>query len=389
MRREGALNARLQDIASRLGIAYTALYHYFRSRDQLTAEVLLLTLRSRGDALEEAAGESAMERLLAFVARNLGPDREHHVPLPPLFGLSAGNRKRVLAMRNRLVQGVAALIDEGVSEGSVRACHPTTVANLLLDLLDAFVVFDDPMAQRARSTDPQYVAEQLSAVLHDGVLADRHRVLKPSYDLPDGDLLLGTRRGVDGDYDRLDALLQAATIAFNREGAGASIPRIAAGLGISKTVFYQYFTDKQDLLCHCYLRGIGVVETSGRIAHVTAQHALDEVLIHRRNLYRYHGSPAGPFTLLNAIDFLRPEQQRIIRARNHGIRHASEERILRAVQEGALRADFDVAIVQRMFGRALYGVPGWHSEHYPLEAIEVQQEFAEVLFRGMAALQSA
>lgn len=370
-------------MASRLGIAYTALYHYFRSRDQLTAEVLLLTLSSREAALGDAVGATRLEVLLDFIRRDLVTDRGHKVQLPPAYGLGAEFRERVLRFRDELVQRIASLIQEGISEGSIRDCNAITTANLVLVLLDAFSRFDDQIVNRARSADPAEVASRIIAVLRSGFLIDRRLPIAPSYALDRGEWLLGIPPGTDPDSDHLDRLMQAASRAFNAEGAGASIPRMAAGLGISKTIFYKHYADKQDLLYHCYLRGIGIVETSNLIATAFGRNSLDQILIHRNNLYRFHESPAGPFPMLTAVDFLRPQQQSVIAARNHGIRQASERRIRAAIEEGFFHAEVDPAIAQPMFGRALYWLPAWHTEHHPQTVMEVEREFGEILFRGL------
>ena len=78
MRKGGVQNARLQDIAARLGVAYTALYHYFKSRDQLVAEVLLLTFDACADALQASNGMSALERLQDFIRRDITTDKDNN-----------------------------------------------------------------------------------------------------------------------------------------------------------------------------------------------------------------------------------------------------------------------------------------------------------------------
>jgi AcrR family transcriptional regulator len=247
-------------------------------------------------------------------------------------------------------------------------------------------VLDDQIIGRARSTDPAELARQLQQGLHSGLLTDRARDLTPSYLLEQPDLLLGTRCGVDEGNDWLDALLRTATEAFNAEGSGASIPRMARQLGVSKTMFYRQFSDKQDLLFLCYLRGIGVVEASQRVAELVATDTMDQALVHRHNLYRFHASPCGPFTALNAIDYLRPEQQRFVRHRNHGIRRTSERRWTILRQQQQMHEWIDPVIVQTMFGRLLYWLPARNEFSLPDDLGNVAVEHQNLLYRGLAPL---
>lgn len=374
MRRNGMLVTRLQDVAAELGVAYTALYHYFPSRDHLVEGVVLSTIAERRTCLDEAAGESALDRLSDFVRRDLSQHLAYKVPLPHRSTLPPKIRGRITRVRNELLRDVAALIDSGIAEGSIGRCHAITVANVLLEFHERFVALDDD------------AVAQVVGVLRNGILRRRAPLPRPSFELPSTDWLLGTALGLDPDFDRMDEILRVSTLAFNAEGPLASIPRIAETLGVSKTVVYQFAVDKQDLVFQCYLRGAHAVELSHRIAADYGRSPLDEVLIHRTNLYRFHASDLGPFPLLNAQRFLRASQERVIQVRNQGVRRTSEHRLERGIAQGEFRIDIDPAVVQPLFGQALYGLPGWYSDGYPLPIDDVTHETGQMLICGLAPL---
>lgn len=385
MRKKGALGMRLQDLAEHLRVAYTALYYYFESRDDLVEAVLLWVLEQRRCSLMEAAGESALDRLLHFFCRYLTEDGDHKVRLPFLGGFAEPHRGRIASAHGSFVDELIALLRHGMAEGSIRRCHAPTIAQVLTNYLDRFVEFDEGLTAHARTLSTEEVVRGINGLLRHGLLEEGMPLHRPSWEMDSPDELVGTSGGLADEFDRYERILRAATSGFNARGAGASIPRMAAHIGVSKTVVYQYAVDKQDLLSQCYLRCIRVVEASHRLAADFGSDPVDEALIHRTNLYRFHASVAGPFALINAIDYLRPQQQRIIRLRNHGIRATSEQRLRRAIGAGLVRPTIDPRIVQPVIAQALYGLPAWYREDHPLSVPDVAHETGELLFLGLGA----
>lgn len=382
MRNKGVMQARLQDIGEELGISYTTLYHYFPGRDRLVAEVLLWTIEKRRACLDAATGESALERLLDFVWRDLAEAPELKVAMPFLGTLPADIRRPVERSRQELRDAIIALLQQGVDEGSIRACHPETNGELILNYLERFVLFDEWLATAARTKRQTRVTREVMDILRHGILA-ADQSLEPSYLLPAGADLVGVPEGISPDFDRYEQIMRTATRAFNAEGAGASIPRMAKQLGVSKTVIYHYAMDKRDLLSQCYLRGVGILERSHQIAMDFGKSAVDEIFIHRNNLFLFHASPAGPFTLLNALAYLHPQQRRLLNMRNAAVRALSENRMQRAIAAGSVRPDIDPQIAQALFGQALYGLPAWYRDGFPLSVMEVARESGMLLFRGL------
>lgn len=385
MRQKGALSMRLQDLADHLGVAYTALYHYFPSRDHLVEAVLLWLMEQRRAHFDEAEGASALERMLDFVYRCLTEDLEHKARFPFLGGFPEPHRKSIERLRGSLVRSIVELLESGMAEGSIRECHALTIANVTMDYLDRFVGQDDGLLGEVKPRDIPATAASVIDILRFGLLHRGVLLGRPSFDLPSGEDLVGTPRGLAEEFDRYEDVLRASTAAFNAHGAGASIPRIAAELGVSKTVIYQYAVDKQDLLAQCYLRGTRVIEASQRTAHHFGRDPLDELLIHRNNVYKFHSSTAGPFTLLNAVDYLRPQQARVIRVRNRANRATSEDRLARAIRAGLVREDINPHVTQPLIGQALYGLPAWFYAGYPITVMDIAYESLALVLKGLAA----
>jgi AcrR family transcriptional regulator len=67
-------------------------------------------------------------------------------------------------------------------------------------------------------------------------------------------------RKLDLRDDRLNALLDAAAAEFNLYGvAGASLSRIARGVGLTRAALYYYVESREDLAFRCYRRACGVM----------------------------------------------------------------------------------------------------------------------------------
>ena len=385
MRQKGALTMRLQDLADHLGVAYTALYHYFPSRDHLVEGILLWVIEQRREAFRRASGESALDRLLDFIYCYLTEDLEHKVRFPYLGGFPAPHRKALDKARRAVMRDIVNLIAQGITEGSIRQCHAVTIGHVVMSYLDRFANLDDELSAELRTRDTGSVVREMTDVLRSGLLYERVALETPSYDMPAPEELVGASRGLNEEFDRYEDIMRAATAAFNAHGAAASIPKIAAGLGVSKTVLYHYAVDKQDLLAQVYLRCVRAVEASHRVARDFGQSPVDEILIHRNNLFRFHSSVAGPFTLLNAMNYLRPQQHRLVRVRNQGVRAMSEQRLSRAIDAGFVRREVHPAVVQPVIAQVLYGLPAWYRHNYPITIMQVVQETGALLFKGLKA----
>ena len=385
MRRKGVFATRLQDVADCLGVAYTALYYYFPSRDHLIEEVICWAIGKRIDLLELATGDTELDRLLDYFSLVLQGGGESEV-LPPstVVALPEPHSGRVIEARNRLRDQIKGLLERGMAEGSIRRCDSLTAANALLGLVERFEFVERAhFSGKVCSMPRADVVEHFCLILRDGILAGMDMPPQSDYCIQDGADLLSFDTSLTPELERLDTILATATRHFNREGTNASIPRIAEELGVSKTVVYQYAIDKQDLLFQCYLRGVSVVEMSHRIANDFGRDPLDKSIIHRRNLYTFHDSAVGPFTLLNATASLKPQHQRLIEIRNRGVRDTSIERMRQAQVAGMVKKNIVPDIAQPLFGQILYFLPRWYSDKYHLPIDDVCWQSGLLGFIGL------
>lgn len=130
----GFARCSIEDIASRLGIVKTAIYYYFRSKDEILYECYVQAFEIADAALDEASqrGRSGRERMEHYVRSyvlNGIAAGAHVLPLRDLNALPEPMRleldKRRRARRNRLRTVVA----EGIADGSIRPCNPKIVVS--------------------------------------------------------------------------------------------------------------------------------------------------------------------------------------------------------------------------------------------------------------------
>lgn len=386
MRTRGLPGTRLKDVARSLGIAHSALYHYFENREHMAQEVLVWNLGLRSEHLAVAEGDSALERLLDFIGRDLEERRKQKIRIPSLVSLPERFRQPVEVAREQFTCELAKLIGDGMADGSIRRCDAKTIAHIISHTVEAFVLVEKNASTRLRRSSGRTLASHVTDLVRRGIAQGRTLKFEPSWSLADGKDLIVSDTSVDEEIERLEQLKRTATRHFNARGAEASVSAMAEELGISKGVIYQYTQDKRELMFQCLERAVGVMQRSNWLASHHGQDPLDEILIHRNNLFLYHASDVGPFTNVGGIDYLKPHHQRLIKMQNRAVRQISARRVERGIAEGQLRREIDPDFVQPMLWQALYGLPGWFDDEYPLSIKSVSRQALMLHLQGLASL---
>lgn len=372
-----ALN--LEHVADALHLKYQALYHYFDGKEDLACEALLRSFRRRSAVLEQAHANpgGALDGLLEFLRQELGVNRSERVRLLHMNALSQKSLARVDAARDATVDLMRDLVIKGVNDGSIAPCHPQTRALTLEGLVDRFVTLGQPGSREAMT--PQVLEILL------------HGALTPGFKLPDTDhderpieTILGYDRELqDENVARLEQALRTATMAFNLRGAAAtSIPQVARGMGVSKSVFYGYAEDKEELLFLCYQRGAAMIDIAQRMAVVNANDPAHMIVLGYSYIYRAHGSQVGPIPVFNSLGFLSAPHRRVI-----GIRYRVLGRNARGVlREGELSGCFrpGAELAHPVFSSMMTALPRWYRDDYPLSLEEIASETWRFVFLGLA-----
>jgi AcrR family transcriptional regulator len=121
--REKHLSAlKMQDIADRLGMTKGNLYYYFKSKHDILFHCHMKAMEHSLAALDEVRAMTASpgDKLHALMIRHIrGITDEAYgaVLLTDLENLTASQRRRYIALRDRFEHGVRSLIEEGIAAG--------------------------------------------------------------------------------------------------------------------------------------------------------------------------------------------------------------------------------------------------------------------------------
>lgn len=127
----------MAEIASRLNVTKTALYHYVKSKQKILFECHTLALDTADEALKVASseGQTGLQQLRIFLrlyiialTGDLGPC----VRLTDMQPLNASDRKRIISRRDKCERELRAFLVRGMEDGTVARCDPKLAGFLIL-----------------------------------------------------------------------------------------------------------------------------------------------------------------------------------------------------------------------------------------------------------------
>lgn len=145
---EGAAHVRIEDIASRAGVAVGTVYNYFTDRTALVNALLETRTQGLIDALDEApaavaeaAGERFAEELRQFVAVLAGYVDANHVLLHVLIeeeqrrGIDSKSARRRRTLLGQLLDRAEQLMAKGIRVKALQTGEPVVYASVLLGMI--------------------------------------------------------------------------------------------------------------------------------------------------------------------------------------------------------------------------------------------------------------
>src|SRR5687768_8801405 len=171
------LNARgisqtaLIDLAAALGLSRAAVYYYADDRQDLVFQAYRRACEALARDLAAAARElgDSIDRLAAFVARSLDPERVEEAVLSEVAYLTDEQRATIEALSDGVLAQLVGLIDEGQRRGEIRPCDSHIVAQALIGMISWI-----PLAPRRVGSDAEIRARSAAAavdLLRHGVAA--------------------------------------------------------------------------------------------------------------------------------------------------------------------------------------------------------------------------
>jgi AcrR family transcriptional regulator len=125
----GYQNVSLDEIAKSLNVTKPALYHYFKSKQELLYECHNLSMEIGDMALEKAmtTGKNGLEKLEKFLSiyiQAFASEMGASAVLREYNGMTPNDRKRIMARRRQFDLRLRGLIQEGIGDKTIAECNP-------------------------------------------------------------------------------------------------------------------------------------------------------------------------------------------------------------------------------------------------------------------------
>jgi TetR/AcrR family transcriptional regulator len=148
--RKGYEATSLDDVARALNVTKAALYYYFENKQELLFECHLLAMdmgdRAYRQGVAEAAG-NGLSKLRGFIVtyvQSLTSELGASAVLQEIRAMQPEHQAVILQRRRDFDHRLRALVDEGVRDGSIRACDPKLVVFWLMGAINGLPRWFDP-----------------------------------------------------------------------------------------------------------------------------------------------------------------------------------------------------------------------------------------------------
>ena len=374
LRKDPSTEFTLKQLAEKLGLHYTAVYHYFHNRDDLAASLIEIYTERRSRLLDQARirGGKAFSQLMEYV-RLVMHESSTSLIIRGRSTLVGPYRRRVIESYQRNRAELTELINQGVADKSILPMDPRLAAHLVVRILDRFA-YQEELVFTEAGLSADRLTEELVAFFEGGIAADTG---KP------GQVLLKSapRPLLPLQESALDRILRTTTIAFNTRGwRKTSIPEVARELGLSKTSFYRYAASKEELLNQCAHRTLNLIAQTRQTSIAMSSHPLQAVL-HDTYLSRHLLDHApGPLLSPYLFDCLSAEHGRVAWDIYRAYRGVLIELLRDSVKAGLTRP-LNPEAVQPMITAMTY-IPFQTSDESQGHVDQVMQVLAFGLARG-------
>ncbi|MDX1732957.1 MAG: TetR/AcrR family transcriptional regulator [Halioglobus sp.] len=356
---KGSRATTLKDIAESLGLTKTSLYYYVKTKEELIYQCYMATLDHHHQRLDEIEHSHAqpVARATAFFRQHFDDwraAREGHAPhnavLLEIAALKGPHREEVEARYVELFKRLRDNLREGIEQGSLRPCDPTSTTLAILGSLDwTFSWLNTIPAERL-----EQAVDAAQDLVANGLYAG------PGYYEPgDLDVVAQASAPLPGfnrdEQNRLkqEAFFRTGTWFFNKKGFnGTSLDEIAEHLNVSKGAFYYHIRNKEDLLVSCYDRSLDYMERLYEKAAAADGDGLHKAEIVCRNAFFIQNSEEGPLIRYNSITALPMERRLKILERTDRANQRFGDFLQQGIEDGSVRP-VDTYVAQHLIAGAI------------------------------------
>jgi len=167
----------LNDVAQRLSITKPAIYHYFRSKEQILVECYSLGTAMIGETLDQIASHcgTGIEKVAAFIssyANVMTVNFGRCVMRLDEGDLSGEARAEIRLRKKQIDRRLRSFVQEGIDDGSITPCDPKLAAFSIAGALNWICMWYEP----GGPLSPEEIATQFARTLTQGLARERNRV---------------------------------------------------------------------------------------------------------------------------------------------------------------------------------------------------------------------
>lgn len=378
----GAIN--LNDIAARIGLSRNALYYYVKDRNELVFECYRQTCEAAlADVADATAcSDQAAEQLRRFIALGLAHDRPVTAVLSDHDMLPEPQRRIIIDLRRRQIDGLTSIIASGIARQHFRHCDAELVAQSLVGMLSWTQLSADWLAHRDGPEQRQQAARAMQALLMDGLATPGEQLPTFPTLFPQAFNAFDRQAAADA---KAEQLIAAASRLFNQRGiAGVSLDDIGASVGATKGAVYHYFPDKTALVERCLERAFGLYDEYMAIAMRQQPKGLARALtVHHLNAQAQAG-PIAPMLLQPGYDSLSSAARKRFTDRAQRLWQATAGLIETGITDGSCRPCDAMALAEVAAG-AFFWLPKWRPIGDTAAAVAIADTLADIVAFGIAA----
>ena len=135
--RKGYSGTSLKDVARRLGLTDAALYYYVKNKEELVYQCYLRAADVGREAMQRAVqdGDDGLDKVVRYLRYHVElmvGDRGPVAILSEIPALKPEHRDDVLELSRQHSAAFEALLEEGIADGSIRACDVRMTGNAIM-----------------------------------------------------------------------------------------------------------------------------------------------------------------------------------------------------------------------------------------------------------------
>jgi AcrR family transcriptional regulator len=377
--RAGVAGASLAVIARRVGLSRASLYNYCADREDLVSQCYLRTCALTERDLRRASGGhgSGLDKLASFLRQALELDHAPMAVLSELAFLPADRQAPVRAARLENFAGLAALIGEGIEDGSIRSCDVDLAGQAIWGML-SWAPLSRTWTDNSDETFAIRMAAAIPGVISDGIAAEGAAL--PHSRPPIGQVVT---RDTDSERDeRLELLARTGSRLFNQRGIdGVSLDDVAAEVGATKGLVYHYFDNKPAFVAFCYERAFEIYRQILDVAETGAT-GLDSSFLGLVLNVEAQLEDIHPLSLTTGFDIFRADLRTRFTDQTNRLARRSVEFGRRGVKDGSLRA-FDLEPVALASAGTFNYLAKWLPPTNARRADQVADEVSRLFLTGL------